>query len=231
MVMTQPVLQSIEVGMPRQIPGDPGVDWMRREWVTGIFKSPVEGAVRLGATQLEGDGQADLENHGGPDKAVCVYSADHYDFWSAAFGGDAQRGDALPKGAFVENFTVAGLTEADVCIGDVWAVGEEGPQRAVVQVSQPRQPCWKLSRKWGVKSLAFQVQQNGRTGWYFRVVREGVVAAGMGLALVERPRPEWTVARANRVMHFEEGGAAAAAELARVPELSASWRGALGRGI
>lgn len=237
-MMTQPVLHSVQVGMPRELAGAgaDGPDWMRREWATGIFKELVLGPVRLHATQLEGDGQADLTVHGGPDKAVCVYSLDHYPFWVGKFGGDAASGDALPTGAFGENFTVAGLVEADVCIGDVWVVGDADSNasdddslgRVVVQVSQPRQPCWKLARKWGVKTLAFQVQQSGRTGWYFRVLHEGIVEAGMPLTLVERPRPEWTVARANGVMHFDEGGVRAAGELSRVPELSANWREGLG---
>ena len=131
----------------------------------------------------------------------------------------------LPCGAFGENFTIAGLTEADTCIGDVWNVGDE----AVVQVSQPRQPCWKLARRWKVKTLAVQVQQTERTGWYFRVLSEGSVVAGLSLILLERPHPEWTVERANRVMHAEQAELQLSAELAAIPLLSASWRETLAR--
>lgn len=95
---------------------------------------------------------------------------------------------------------------------------------SLVQVSQPRQPCWKLARRWSVKDLALQVQQTGRTGWYFRVLREGTVQAGDALALVERPEPAWTVSRSNEVMHHRKADFALAAELAAVPVLSASWQ-------
>jgi len=176
--------------------------------------------VRLGVVNLEGDGQADLAHHGGPDKAVLSYSAEHYAGWRQMLNNPS-----LTHGAFGENFTVAGLTEADMCIGDTWLVGDE----AVVQLSQPRQPCWKMARRWRLKSLALQVQQSGRTGWYFRVLREGIVAAGMPLALRERPHPEWTVERANRVMHGDVNDVAAAQELAAISLLSASWRKTLAR--
>lgn len=132
---------------------------------------------------------------------------------------------ALPYGAFGENFTVVGQTEADVCIGDTWQVGSD----VVLQISQPRQPCWKLARRWRIKTLALQVQQTGRTGWYFRVLQPGPVAAGMSLTLQSRPHPTWSVQRANRVMHAEKADIVAAAELAAIPLLSESWRNTLTR--
>lgn len=150
---------------------------MDRPWTTGFFKEPVSSAVRLGLINLEGDGQADLVHHGGTDKAVLAYSAEHYPGWR-----QSMNNPSLPFGAFGENFTITGLTEADVCIGDIWQVGDE----AVLEVSQPRQPCWKLARRWRIKSLALDVQQTGRTGWYFRVLTEGIVAAGMRLVLLFR---------------------------------------------
>src|SRR5690606_8606076 len=101
----------------------------------------------------------------------------------------------LRPGAFGENFTVKGLTEAAICVGDRWRVGGQ----AVVEVSQPRQPCWKLARRWGIKTLALHVQKTGRTGWYFRTLVEGMVAPDMYLQLIERPHPAWTVERANQI--------------------------------
>lgn len=188
---------------------------MDRPWTTGFFKEPVHGPLLLGMKNLEGDGQADLVHHGGPDKAVLAYSAEHYPDWR-----QSMNNPSLPFGAFGENFTVAGLTEADVCIGDTWQVGGE----AVVQVSQPRQPCWKLARRWRMKTLAWDVQQTGRTGWYFRVLTEGSVAAGMRVVLVERPHPDWSIERANRIMHMDKSNIAAALELAALPSLAESWR-------
>lgn len=218
--MTAPLLASIQVSLPRSFGQEGAADPMDRPWTTGFFKEPVLGPVRLGLTNLEGDGQADRLHHGGPDKAVLAYSAEHYPLWRQSLNQPA-----LPFGAFGENFTVTGLTEADVCIGDTWLVGDE----VVVQVSQPRQPCWKLARRWRIKSLALDVQQTGRTGWYFRVLSEGAVTAGMRLVLHDRPHPDWTVARANQVMHLEKRNIAAAQELAAIPLLSENWQATLSR--
>lgn len=205
----EPGLESIQVGMPQTLNTEDDL----RPWTTGFIKTRVAGPVWLGPTNLAGDRQADLVHHGGPDKAVCVYSTAHYPYWRENLGRP------LEFGSFGENFSIHGLGEADVCIGDVWAIGD-----AVVQVSQPRQPCWKLARRWGVKDLALRVQQTGRTGWYFRVLREGAVAAGNRLTLVGRPEPAWTVARANELMHHQKTDYTRAAELAAVPTLSSSWR-------
>lgn len=218
--MTAPLLASIQVSLPRSFGQEGAADPMDRPWTTGFFKEPVLGPLRLGLTNLEGDGQADRLHHGGPDKAVLAYSAEHYPLWRQSLNQPA-----LPFGAFGENFTVTGLTEADVCIGDTWLVGDE----VVVQVSQPRQPCWKLARRWRIKSLALDVQQTGRTGWYFRVLSEGAVTAGMRLVLHDRPHPDWTVARANQVMHLEKRNIAAAQELAAIPLLSENWQATLSR--
>lgn len=217
--MMTPVLRSVQVGLPRQCGEDGATDPMERLWTTGFYKEPVVGPVHVGRVNIVGDGQADLVNHGGPDKAVCVYPADHYPYWR-----DALNLPALTFGAFGENFTVEGLTEAAVCIGDIWRI-----DGVTLQVSQPRQPCWKLARRWRVKTLALQVQQTGRTGWYFRVLEEGIVLAGSPLILVHRPHPEWTVEQANWVMHHDKDDVQAAAELAGMPLLSASWRATLAR--
>ena len=190
---------------------------MDRPWVTGFFKSPVTEPVWLGRTGLAGDGQADSKNHGGPDKAVLAYAADHYPLWHA----ELNRSD-LSYGAFGENFTIAGLSEETVCIGDVFAVG---PVR--VQVSQPRQPCWKIARRWRIKDLTARVLSTGRTGWYFRVLVEGYVQPGLPVVLIERPFPRWTVARASEIMRHRRDDPAAAAELAACPLLSVSWRRSL----
>jgi MOSC domain-containing protein YiiM len=215
-----PVVLSIQVGLPRQLGTDGAEDPMDRPWTSGFDKRPVSGPVRLGLTHLEGDGQADLVHHGGPDKAVLAYSANHYDAWRQELGIPG-----LPLGAFAENFTIHGLTETDVCVGDIWQVGDE----ATLQVSQPRLPCWKLARRWRIKTLALQVQKTGRSGWYLRVLNQGYVAAGMRLRLIQRPHPAWPVARANRVMLVDKDDHHAAAELAAIPALAQSWKTTLRR--
>lgn len=216
-------LSSIQVGSPRAYGGDANASEAgERPWTTGFYKTSVVGPVVARRTNLDGDAQADLVNHGGIDKAVCVYSLDHYDYWRGVFAGSKIERDAVMPGAFGENFSVEGLTETDVCIGDVWRIGG-----ATFQVSQPRQPCWKLARRWGIKTLAAQVIETGKTGWYLRVLEEGTVAAGMEIVLVERPCPEWTVARANWVMHEAKGDRESARDLAAVEWLSESWRAEL----
>ena len=220
--MTTPLLVSIQVGLPRWH-GRPGADDpMDRPWETGFFKQVVEGPRWLGRTNLVGDGQADLVNHGGPDKAVLCYAASHYPGWRAELerpDPSASSGQVLPHGAFGENFTIEGLTEETVCVGDSYRVGE-----AIVQVSQPRQPCWKLAWRWRMKELTALVERSGRTGWYVRVLDEGEVCAGQPLKLLERPYPEWTVARASQVMRGRRQDPEAAGALAACELLAASWR-------
>lgn len=215
--MEQPVVLSIQVGLPQERGRDGADDPMDRPWTSAIFKEAVTGPVWLGRTNLEGDRQADRKNHGGPDKAVLLYAASHYPAWRQELGLEA-----FPFGAFGENFTVAGLTEETVCIGDVLAVGG-----AVVQVSQPRQPCWKLAFRWRIKDLTARVERTGRTGWYARVLQEGPVRPGDALTLLERPHPAWTAARATAVMRAKGRDPEATAALASLPALAEAWRAAL----
>jgi MOSC domain-containing protein YiiM len=207
-------LVSIQVGQPRALGADTAVDQFDKTWTTGIFKTTIEGPALVRATHIEGDAQADTENHGGIDKAICAFPADHYEHWRRVLG----RHDFL-HGAFGENFTIRRIDEDAVCIGDIYALGE-----VRLQVSQPRQPCWKLARKWRVKDLADQLIKSGHTGWYFRVLHEGVVARGTALELVERPHPDWTVSAANQVMHGRPIDKPASARLAGVGLLSESWK-------
>lgn len=149
-------LISLNVGKPI------AVEYQGKVLETGIYKEPIQGDVFLGKEQIDGDGQADLVNHGGADKAVCVYPYEHYAYW------ENQLGKSLQYAAFGENLTVTGMLESDVCIGDVYQVGE-----AILQVSQPRFPCYKLSQKHGVADLPAQFLKTGYSGFYFRVLGEG----------------------------------------------------------
>lgn len=207
-------LISVQIGMPQALGQERAPDPMDQPWTTGFFKRPVTNPIWLGMTNLDGDGQADLKNHGGPEKAVNVYPFEHYSYWQQELGTAS-----LPFGAFGENFTTGSLLESEVCLGDIFEVGE-----ALVQVSQPRQPCWKLARRWRRKDLALRVQESGRTGWYFRVIREGTIQAGACLRLVERPCPEWTVASANNIMHHRTDDLQAAQALAECQALAVRWR-------
>lgn len=206
-------LLSIQTGLPRAHGSADAPDPMDRAWVSGFHKTVQCGELAATPTGLVGDGQADLKNHGGPDKAICAYPAEHFALWRTELNLDFEGG------SFGENFTTLGRTEGDVCIGDIFTVGA-----LKVQVSQPRQPCWKLARRWRIADFALRVEQTGRTGWYFRVLAEGRVSAPTEFVLAARPHPEWTVAAANQVMHHLKTDWDAAAELAHCPALSASWR-------
>jgi len=208
-------LLSLQVGRPAEhLSGLK--DGQDAAWVSGIWKSHVKGRLRLDRTNLDGDAQADLNNHGGPDKAVCCYAAEHYPGWRDALGKSEAE---FPHGAFGENFTLVGLTEAAACIGDIYTVGT-----AHVQVSQPRMPCWKLGRRWERPSLPLEVSGSGQTGYYLRVLEPGEVGAGDPLTLIDRQMPDWPVARINQAMYVEKDDADLADTLSRLPLLAEAWR-------
>ena len=206
---------SLQIGQPRERTSAVE-DGNESAWVSSIWKLPISGRLLLGREDLDGNAQADLKNHGGPDKAVCCYASEHYPDWRAALG---ESGKTFPFGAFGENFTLAGMTEDAVCIGDIYQVGT-----AQVQVSQPRMPCWKLGRRWERPDLPLVVQTSGRTGYYLRVLEPGEVGAGDALARLERPLPDWTVARVNHAMYVDKTDADLAETLSHLSLLAEAWR-------
>jgi MOSC domain-containing protein YiiM len=210
--MEQPRLLSIQVGSPRSFNGDSAGD--HQSWTTAFFKHSVDGPLWLGAVNLEGDAQANLKTHGGVDKAVCVYPVEHYLFWERRLARKI-----TVSGAFAENFTTKGTVEDDSCIGDVLRVGD-----AICQISQPRPPCWKLARCWQIADLAEQVERTGRTGWYLRVLEQGYVQPGAAIQLLERPQPQWTVARANAILYNGLREPSLVQALAACSPLAPSWR-------
>ena len=153
---------------------------------SAIGKLPVADLVAVGAMGLAGDEQADRTVHGGIDKAIHHYPADHYDWWRG-YLGDAPLLDA--PGAFGENISTTGFDEENVFLGDRFRLGT-----ALVEVTQARQPCWKLDHRFQAKGVMAQVVKTRRTGWYYRVLEPGQVRAGDALDLVERPYPEWPLA-------------------------------------
>ncbi len=218
-------LVSIQIGQLRSEGSTDATESADKPWTTGFYKQPVAGPVRLTRDGLVGDQVADKRHHGGPDKAVLAYAVSHYELWREelpAMGFDALPVDFGP-GALAENLTVAGLTERDVCIGDTWQVGSE----VRLQVSQPRQPCWKINRRWRVKTFTKRVAQTGRTGWYLRVLQAGEIHPGDELRLIERPNLSWSVARANDVLMGRELDQYAAMELLALPELAPAWKQSL----
>lgn len=183
-------------------------------FTSAIGKRPRTGPVAVGPRGLEGDQVADRRHHGGPDQALLLGAMGHLPHFRALLGRD----DVGP-GAFGENLMVEGGDETALCIGDALACGD-----VRLQVTQPRLPCFKQGRRWGLRALPQHMEESGRTGLYLRVLVPGSLEAGAALVRVAQPHPEWTVARANAALHGKPLQTAAAAELAALPELGSAYR-------
>lgn len=201
------IVETLLIGRPKPLP------WRDRTIRTSIGgREPVTTRVALGTGGFAGDRVGDTRVHGGPHKAVCVYPVEHKPFWDDVLGTD------LPAGAFGENLCLRGALEADAFVGDILRVGS-----AVVQVSQPRGPCFKLAARWGHKALPKVMAERGISGWYFRVLEDGEVGVGDTLELLER-RSEVSVAEVMRVTYRDRKDADAIARVLSVPELAEAWR-------
>lgn len=186
------------------------------ETLSGIAKTPVDRPLRLSATGFDGDAQADTRVHGGPDKAVHHYPFDHYALWRAEVG---DRPALAAPGGFGENLSTRGLDETQVAIGDVFRLGA-----ALIEVSQGRQPCWKLNLRLDVADMAHRVQTTGRTGWYYRVLEPGLVAPGDRLELQDRRSPDWTIHRLWRTLYVDTLNREELAAMAALEHLPDGWR-------
>jgi MOSC domain-containing protein YiiM len=165
-----PKLISINVSLPKE------VDFEGQKVITGIFKEPIEGRIILRRLNLDGDKQADLTVHGGPDKAVYAYPIEHYEFWRKVYP-DIK----MPNGMFGENFTTEGLMEAEVNVGDIFRIGS-----AKVIATQPRMPCYKLGVKFGRMDVLKKFLASGRSGIYFKVLEEGEVGTGDPITQIKK---------------------------------------------
>jgi ferredoxin-NADP reductase/MOSC domain-containing protein YiiM len=202
-------LVSINLSMPKSIRHDD------REVSTGIFKTPAEGRVMLRRLNLDGDGQADRWAHGGAFRTVYAYPLEHYDYWRRELG----RED-LDHGQFGENFTVEGMLDEEIRIGDVFRIGE-----ALVEVSQPRIPCFKLAIKMGIENFQNRFLQSGRVGFYFRVLEEGEVGAGDSFELVGRDPGALSVREVSDLLFFNTDDLEATRRALAMPGLSHGWKG------
>lgn len=187
---------------------------------SAIHKRRREGVVAVGPLGLEGDEQGDLRVHGGPDKAVHCYAWAHYPHWREQLAGTAPDLGLLARpGAFGENLSLdAGLDEHSACIGDRWRIGS-----AVFELSQGRQPCWKLNDRFGVPDMALRVQRSARAGWYLRVLQAGHLQAGDTVWLLARPHPAWPVARLLQAIAERQCEPDTLREILALP-LPPSWR-------
>ncbi len=199
---------SVNVGMPRELV------WKGKTVRTGIFKAPVEGPVRVGKLNLAGDKQADLSVHGGLAKAVYAYPAEHYDYWQEELAGVA-----FPWGKFGENLTTVGLAEDTLSIGDSVRVGS-----AVLMVTQPRMPCYKLALRFGRDDMIERFLASRRSGFYFSVVEEGDVAAGSNVEIVSRDPERVSITDILRLYHGEDGSTELLERALRVSALPEKWK-------
>jgi MOSC domain-containing protein YiiM len=200
---------SVNVGLPRE------VTWQGKLVTTGIFKEPVEGRVMMRTLNLDGDQQADLTVHGGMSKAVYAYPSEHYLYWRTELPGID-----LPWGMFGENFTTEGLFEDAVHIGDRFRIGE-----TEVMVTEPRMPCYKLGLKFGRADIIKRFLASRRTGFYFAVMREGMVGAGDAMELIGHEQQEISVADITRLYAFERDDAKTMRRTIGVEALPESWKG------
>lgn len=198
---------SVNVGRPRL------VAWQGNTVLTGIFKNPVDGPIPLRRENLDGDAQADLNVHGGPDKAVYAYPLEHYDDWQAMLGSD------LPFGAFGENLTTEGLIEDSVHIGDEFRVGT-----ALLVVTQPRMPCFKLGIRFGDPTMVKTFLKVGRPGIYFGVREEGEIGPGDLIQRVSQDKSQVTVTAMLQLILNRHADPAHLRRLLNVPALAAVWR-------
>jgi MOSC domain-containing protein YiiM len=199
---------SVNVSKPKDVVHDGAVV------STGIFKEPVKGRLWVRKLGIEGDGQADLTAHGGPDQAVYAYPVEHYAYWEEQLGRDP-----LPFGQFGENLSITGIDEASARVGDTLKIGT-----AVLQVTQPRLPCYKLGIRMGAgKSFPKRFQKSGRVGFYLRVIKEGELAAGDRIERVDVP-DSVTIAEFLKVYGSKRPSRRAISRVLAAPGLSHAWR-------
>jgi MOSC domain-containing protein YiiM len=206
-------LISVNVGRPRL------VLFAGQTFNTAINKSPVEGRVFVGALNVEGDKQANLEVHGGEHKAVYAYPSEHYPIWQKELG----RGD-LGAGAFGENFSVQGMLEDDVYIGDRYRIGG-----ILVEVTQPRVPCKNLAVKFQSPAIVRQFLDSQRSGFYLRVLEEGEVGAGDPIVREVRDSKSLSVKAIHTLLFFDRENTEGIRAATQIPALSEEWRGQLAR--
>jgi MOSC domain-containing protein YiiM len=201
-------LISVNVGKPKN------VSWQDKTVFTGVWKTPVEGPVTVRRLNLGGDGQGDLAGHGGEQRAVLVYQTDSYDYWRSYLGRD----DLVP-GNFGENFTVSGLGDDEVCIGDRYRIGD-----AEFEVTQPRVTCFRVGMRLGEPDMPSLLVAHHRPGFYMRVIQEGRVEAGDAVELTRRGRHELSVADVDALLYLPDRDMDRLRQAVDLPELSPGWQ-------
>jgi ferredoxin-NADP reductase/MOSC domain-containing protein YiiM len=201
-------LVSLNVGMPED------VQWRGNTVHTGIYKTPVDGPKMVRRLNIDGDGQGDLAGHGGEQRAVMVYQVESYDYWKARLGRDDLR-----PGQFGENFTISGLSDHDVCIGDRYRIGD-----AEFEVTQPRVTCYRVGMRLGEPDMPNLLVSHHRPGFYLRVITEGWVRAGDAIVQTRRGRHELSVADVDALLYLPDRNSDQLRKIVDVPALSPGWQ-------
>ena len=209
---------SIQTGQPRTLGKAGGGDFLDQPWTSAIWKESVEGRVWAGREGLSGDAQVHRPSHGGPERALLLYPAEHYPRWRSEWGTRE-----IGPGGFGENLTVSGLDENTVCVGDVFQAGD-----VRLEISGPREPCANLVKRHHRPNLIEEVLSNGRSGWYARVHHEGWLERGLSIQLLDRPYPQWPISRAAPVKRERTREPGEARLLAQCPALLTDWRAKIG---
>ncbi len=202
------LIASINIGTPHEV-----VYADDRKLKTSLQRNPVKRKTFFDLMGFEGDQVADPVNHGGRDKAVCAYPANHYSVWEEELSRN------MPPASFGENLTINGLTEDQIHIGDIFRIGE-----AEVQCTQPRQPCHKLTKIFGFPKLASRIQTLGYCGYYFRVLKQGWLQSGMVLERIHSDKEKISVLDAHYLMYRDKTRYEAIEKLMAHPALSESWK-------
>ncbi len=187
------------------------------EVTSGINKKETFAREKVLLNGFVNDEQADKKHHGGPDKAIHQYAFEHYTWWKETLG--TQKKPIYQAGAFGENISSIGMDESTVCVGDKFRVGS-----TILEVSQARQPCWKLNIRFSYPDMSQMVQDNYRTGWYYRVLQEGAIQAGDHFVLLERPLAQWPLRKLLDVLYRDVLNYALLEEMTTLAPLAESWK-------
>ena len=213
-------LLSLQVGKAKGYGDKESKDFLDKYWESGSFKEPTLEKVWAGKLGLSGDEVADKVHHGGEEKAIFANSYENYKEWSEFLG------EEVPFGALSENLTISGLHESTVFLGDIHKIGE-----TILQVSQPRKPCWKISKRWNNKKFTHEIYTTGLTGWYYRVLEEGLIEAGDEVVVLSHEEEQVSIldanmAFANPIMHRE-----ILERILNIPSLAPSYRASIEKRI
>lgn len=203
-----PKLVSVNVSLPKEVTHN------EQTFTTGIFKEPIQGIAKVNKLNIEGDGQADLKYHGGEERAVYVYSYDHYAYWEK----ELNRND-FTMGQFGENLTVEGMMDDDVCIGDQYRIGS-----VVFEVSQPRIPCFKLAARMNDNRITKLFFNSGKLGFYMRVLEEGNIIAGDEITTVKKHELGLSITKVNALLHFDKEDYTTIKTARDIQALSPLWK-------